>query len=169
MQIHYNLQSTAARPDHSVVEAQVDDAVLKAATAPVVSPGWLISPRSFRIPGTLASDAHTWAGDPRPFLRFLGSDVDLSQGFMIHSVLLHMHRLGQRGQVAILRASGKREVLLSIELAVQLAARLPARRAGAVQQRGPPGDPLRTGTAKRTITWARTRRTRCASASSVGL
>ena len=57
---------------------------------------------------------HSWAGDPRPFLRLLGSDLDLSQGFTIHSVLLHMHRLGQRGQVAIVRASGKREVLLSI-------------------------------------------------------
>ena len=57
---------------------------------------------------------HSWAGDPRPFLRFLGSDVDLSQGFTIHSVLLHMHRLGKRGQVALVRASGKREVLLSI-------------------------------------------------------
>jgi copper type II ascorbate-dependent monooxygenase-like protein len=58
---------------------------------------------------------HSWIGDPRPFLGFLGSDVDLSQGFMIHSVLLHMHRLGQGGQVAIVRASGKREVLLSIK------------------------------------------------------
>jgi hypothetical protein len=114
VQIHYNLRSTAPRPDNSIVELKVDDSVAKqAASAPVVNPGWLISPQSFRIPaGKRVS--HSWAGDPRPFLRFLGSDVDLSQGFMIHSVLLHMHRLGQRGQVAILRASGKREVLLSI-------------------------------------------------------
>ena len=115
VQIHYNLQSTAPRPDHSVVELKVDDSVAKkAATAPVVNPGWLISPRSFRIPAR-SLVKHSWAGDPRPFLRFLGSDVDLSQGFSIHSVLLHMHRLGQSGQVAILRASGKREVLLSIK------------------------------------------------------
>jgi mono/diheme cytochrome c family protein len=115
VQIHYNLQSTAPRPDHSVVELKVDDSVAKkAATAPVVNPGWLISPKSFRIPAR-SRVTHAWAGDPRPFLRFLGSDVDLSQGFMIHSVLLHMHRLGQRGQVAILRASGTREVLLSIK------------------------------------------------------
>ena len=115
VQIHYNLRSTAPRPDHSVVELKVDDSVVKqAATAPVVNPGWLISPRSFRIPAR-SRVTHSWAGDPRPFLRFLGSDVDLSQGFMIHSVLLHMHRQGQSGQVAILRASGKREVLLSIK------------------------------------------------------
>jgi hypothetical protein len=114
VQIHYNLESTTPRPDHSVVELKVDDAVAKrAASAPVVNPGWLISPRSFRIPAGKRV-THSWAGDPRPFLRLLGSDVDLSKGFMIHSVLLHMHRLGQRGQVAIVRASGKREVLLSI-------------------------------------------------------
>ena len=97
-----------------LVEVKVDDSVAKrAASAPVVNPGWLISPQSFRIPpGKRVT--HSWAGDPRPFLRFLGSDVDLSQGFTIHSVLLHMHRLGKRGQVAIVRASGKREVLLSI-------------------------------------------------------
>jgi hypothetical protein len=47
-------------------------------------------------------------------LQLLGSDVDLSQGFVIHSVLLHVHRLGQRGQVTLVRASGKRVVLLSI-------------------------------------------------------
>jgi mono/diheme cytochrome c family protein len=115
VQIHYNLRSIAPRPDHSVVELKVDDSVAKqAATAPVVNPGWLISPTSFRIPAS-SRVTHSWTGDPRPFLRFLGSDIDLSQGFMIHSVLLHMHRLGQRGQVAILRASGKREVLLSIK------------------------------------------------------
>jgi hypothetical protein len=114
VQIHYNLESTAPRPDHSVVELKVDDSVAKrAASAPVVNPGWLIAPQSFRIPpGKRVT--HSWAGDPRPFLRYLGSDVDLSQGFMIHSLLLHMHRLGKHGQVAILRASGKREVLLSI-------------------------------------------------------
>jgi hypothetical protein len=115
VQIHYNLQSTTPKPDHSVVELKLDDSVAKeAATAPVVNPGWLISPRSFRIPAR-SRVTHSWVGDPRPFLGFLGSDVDLSQGFMIHSVLLHMHRLGQGGQVAIVRASGKREVLLSIK------------------------------------------------------
>jgi hypothetical protein len=114
VQIHYNLASAAPRPDHSVVELKVDDSVAKrAASAPVVNPAWLISPQSFRIPARKRV-THSWAGDPRPFLRFLGSNADLSQGFTIHSVLLHMHRLGQRGQVAILRASGKREVLLSI-------------------------------------------------------
>jgi copper type II ascorbate-dependent monooxygenase-like protein len=114
VQIHYNLESTTPRPDHSIVELKVDDSVAKrAASAPVVNPGWLISPQSFRIPpGKRVT--HSWAGDPRPFLRFLGSDVDLSQGFTIHSVLLHMHRLGQKTRLTLVRASGKRQVLLSI-------------------------------------------------------
>jgi hypothetical protein len=115
VQIHYNLKSTTPRPDHSVVELKLDDSVAKeAATAPVVNPGWLISPATFRIPAGKRS-THSWAGDPRSFLHFLGSDVDLSQGFMIHSVLLHMHRLGRGGQVSLIRSSGKRVVLLSIK------------------------------------------------------
>jgi hypothetical protein len=57
---------------------------------------------------------HSWAGDPRPLLRLLGTDLDLRNGFVVHSVLLHMHQLGQRGQVALRRPSGRREVLLSI-------------------------------------------------------
>jgi Copper type II ascorbate-dependent monooxygenase, C-terminal domain/Copper type II ascorbate-dependent monooxygenase, N-terminal domain len=114
VQIHYNLESTAPRPDRSVVELKVDDSVAKrAASAPVVNPGWLISPQSFRIPAGKRT-THTWTGDPRPFLRLLGSDVDLSQGFTIHSVLLHMHRLGQKTRLVLVRASGKRQVLLSI-------------------------------------------------------
>jgi mono/diheme cytochrome c family protein len=114
VQIHYNLESTTPRPDHSVVELKVDDSVAKrAASAPVVNPGWLISPQSFRIPAGKRV-THSWAGDPRPFLRFLGSNVDLSQGFTIHSVLLHMHRLGQNARLTLVRASGKRQVLLSI-------------------------------------------------------
>ena len=114
VQIHYNLEATTPRPDRSVVQLKVDDSVAKrAATAPVVDPGWIISPRSFRVPAGRWS-THSWVGDPRPFLQLLGSDVDLSQGFVIHSVLLHMHRLGQRGQVTLVRASGKRVVLLSI-------------------------------------------------------
>ena len=114
VQIHYNLESTAPRPDSSIVQLKVDDTVAKrAASAPVVNPGWLISPRSFRIPAGKRT-THTWTGDPRPILQFLGSDVDLSQGFTIHSVLLHMHRLGQKTRLVLVRASGKRQVLLSI-------------------------------------------------------
>jgi len=114
VQIHYNLESTAPRPDRSVVALKVDDSVEKRGIyAPVVDLGWLISPQTFRIPAGKRV-THSWSGDPRPMLRLLGSDLHLQDGFVISSVLLHMHRLGQRGRVVLVRASGKREVLLSI-------------------------------------------------------
>ena len=166
VQIHYNLESTTPRPDHSVVELKVDDSVAKrAASAPVVNPGWLISPQSFRIPAGKRV-THSWAGDPRPFLRFLSSDVDLSQGFTIHSVLLHMHRLGRRGQVAIVRASGKREVLLSISRtstgSVTTGLQCRCGSTTATGSRSAASTGTRLGAPSR---GARTRPTRCASAS----
>jgi hypothetical protein len=115
VQIHYNLDATAPRPDRSVVLLKVDDSVEKrGAFAPIVDLSWLVSPQTFRIPSGRQRVLHSWSGDPRPLLRLLGADLDLQDGFVAHSVLLHMHRLGQRGQVTLVRASGKREVLLSI-------------------------------------------------------
>jgi mono/diheme cytochrome c family protein len=115
VQIHYNLDATSPRPDRSVVVLKLDDSVEKrAAFAPIVNLGWLISPQSFRIPAGSKRVTHSFAGDPRPTLELLGTDLDLANGFVVHSVLLHMHRLGKRGQVALVRSSGRREVLLSI-------------------------------------------------------
>jgi mono/diheme cytochrome c family protein len=115
VQVHYNLEATAPRADHSVVVLKVDDAVAKRGVfAPVVNLGWLISPQSFRIPAGRKRIVHSWSGDPRPALQLLGADLDLRNGFVVHSALLHMHRLGERGQLALVRSSGRREVLLSI-------------------------------------------------------
>ena len=115
VQIHYNLEATTPRPDRSVVVLKLDDAVEKRGTfAPVVNLGWLISPESFRIPAGSPRVTHTFAGDPRDAMRLLGTELDLRNGFVVHSALLHMHRLGKRGQIALVRANGRREVLLSI-------------------------------------------------------
>jgi mono/diheme cytochrome c family protein len=115
VQIHYNLEATAPRPDRSVVVLKLDDVVdRRGAFAPVVNLGWLIAPQSFRIPAGSRRVPHSWTGDPRPALELLGTNLDLRNGFVVHSALLHMHRLGKRAQLTLVRASGRREVLLSI-------------------------------------------------------
>ncbi|HYZ20135.1 MAG TPA: hypothetical protein VE615_11365 [Gaiellaceae bacterium] len=115
VQIHYNLESTAPKPDRSVVVLKLDDSVeRRGAYAPIVDLSWLVQPQTFRIPAARKRVLHSWTGDPRPLLQLLGTDIDLRNGFVVHSVLLHMHRLGHRGQVALVRAAGRREVLLSI-------------------------------------------------------
>jgi Copper type II ascorbate-dependent monooxygenase, C-terminal domain/Copper type II ascorbate-dependent monooxygenase, N-terminal domain len=115
VQIHYNLESTTPRPDRTTVVLKLDDVVQKrGGFAPVVDLGWLISPQSFRVPAGKRRVTHTFSGDPRLALDVIGTKLDLRNGFVVHSALLHMHRLGKRGQIALVRRSGRREVLLSI-------------------------------------------------------
>jgi hypothetical protein len=115
MQIHYNLEAVrTVRPDRSVVELKLDDAVQRRAVyAPLVDAGWILSPRSFRIPARRNRIPHSFVADPRELFR-ITSGMDFSRGFVIHSLLLHMHRLGKNGSVTLERASGARETLLSI-------------------------------------------------------
>ena len=113
--MHYNLANAAPRPDRSVAELSLADAVdRRALYVPVVNPLWLLDPASFRVPAGARRVTHTFSADPRPFVRFLVPDLDTSRGLAVHNVLLHMHRLGRRGQVAVDRADGRREVFLTV-------------------------------------------------------
>jgi Copper type II ascorbate-dependent monooxygenase, C-terminal domain len=115
MQIHYNLEAVdAVRPDRSVVELKLDETVERRAVyAPLVDAGWILSPRSFRIPARRNRIPHSFVADPRELFR-ITSGMDFSRGFVIHSLLLHMHRLGRNGSVTLERAAGGREVLLRL-------------------------------------------------------
>jgi hypothetical protein len=115
LQVHYNLQSAdRVRPDRSVVELKLDDAVERRAVyAPFVDAGWILSRRRFTIPARRNRITHSFTGDPRELFRILGGGIDYSRGFTIHSVLLHMHRLGDRTSLRVVRAGGG-ETLLSI-------------------------------------------------------
>jgi hypothetical protein len=115
LQVHYNLQSVdRARPDRSTVELKLDPSVERRAVyAPFVDVGWLLAPRSFAIPAGRKRVTHTVLGEPRELIRILAG-MDFPNGFTIHSVLPHMHRLGRETRVTVQRASGEREVLVSI-------------------------------------------------------
>ena len=52
--------------------------------------------------------------DPSQLFGLFAGDMDFSRGFVVHSVLHHMHRLGNRGRVTLVRRSGEREVLLGV-------------------------------------------------------
>ena len=115
LQIHYNLDHTKPRPDRSILELKLDDAVEKRGVyLPVVNAGWVLSPSTMAIPAGRRRVVHSWSGDPRPLLAFFASDLDLSRSFAIHSVMHHMHELGERGVIAVAHANGRRSVLLSI-------------------------------------------------------
>jgi hypothetical protein len=115
LQVHYNLDHVPApRPDRSIVELKLDSTVARRGLyVPIVDVNWLISRQSFTIPAGEKRIVHSTAFDPR-FARAFVGDLDVSRGFLVHSALHHMHRLGERGRIAIERAGGGRDVLLSI-------------------------------------------------------
>jgi hypothetical protein len=115
LQVHYNLDHVRPAPDRSVVELQLADTVAKRGSyLPLVDFRWLVARQTFRIPAGRKRIVHTVTLDPRFFLPAVGARIDVSRGFTIHSVLHHMHLLGKRGDVALVRANGRRVRLLSI-------------------------------------------------------
>ncbi len=114
MQVHYNVTSTAPRPDRSTVRLSLAPSVERRAVyLPVVDLGWVLSPQTFRLPARRRGIVHTFTGDPTPVVRYLGG-FDPARGFTMHSAALHMHRLGRTARLVLQRASGRRELLLEI-------------------------------------------------------
>jgi mono/diheme cytochrome c family protein len=115
LQVHYNLEGVrSVRPDRSLVELKLEDEVERRAVyAPFVDAGWILSRQRFTIPARRRA-SHQFTGDPRELFRILaGGGIDFGRGFTIHSVLLHMHRLGHRTSLRVV--SGRRsQTLLSI-------------------------------------------------------
>jgi len=117
LQFHYNLEHMHGMPmpDRSTLEFEVADSVeRRAAMLPVVNVGWLLAPASFAIPPTGKPVVHSWSGDPTAFMRFLGDDIDTSNGLSVEGAILHMHRLGVGGTVTLEHASAATETLLRV-------------------------------------------------------
>jgi mono/diheme cytochrome c family protein len=115
LQAHYNLEQAAPRADRSEVELSVAKAVERPGLyVPLVNPLWVLEPESFSIPAGKNGVRHEFEVDPSPYAAFLAPSVDLTEGFEIHRVALHMHRLGVSGEVAIERTGGQTDVLLEI-------------------------------------------------------
>lgn len=112
LQVHYNTAGGTLE-DQTAIELMTEEAVERRAQfAPVLDGTWPIS--GMEIPaGEVVT--HEVQLDPRAFFSLLSGDaIDLSAGFDIHSVLLHMHKLGQHGIVSLERADGTAEVLLEV-------------------------------------------------------
>jgi hypothetical protein len=115
LQVHYNLESVRRpAPDRSTVELKLDDQVAKRAIyVPLVDFRWIVSPRTFLIPAGRRRVAHTYSADPREIVPLFDPDLDTSRGLVAYSALLHMHRLGRSGNIAV-EGTGRRSVLLRI-------------------------------------------------------
>ncbi|MCB9688589.1 MAG: monooxygenase [Alphaproteobacteria bacterium] len=114
LQVHYHLVPGAGT-DRTTVDVMVEPDVERVgAYAPWLDASWPIG--GMVIPPHSDAVSHVADGDPLPFFDLLlGDAIDLSGGFDIHSVMMHMHTLGAGGSVAVRHQDGTREELLHIE------------------------------------------------------
>jgi mono/diheme cytochrome c family protein len=111
VQQHYNTLFTSDRAeDQSALQFMVEDEVPNPATA-----SWLVNPR-WMNPMTRES-MFIAADDPDATVNVLapGMAVGRQENFEIYWADLHMHTLGSRGELAVVRADGTRECLLRVD------------------------------------------------------
>ncbi|MEQ1501735.1 MAG: hypothetical protein ABMB14_05865 [Myxococcota bacterium] len=130
LQMHYNTLSADGNPDQSTLDLMTTTDVERiGAFAPWLDAGWTFG--NMEIPPD-AAVTHTAKGDPLPFFDLLLDDIDLSNGFLIHAAMLHMHNVGTGGLIRLDRADGTAETLLDVpawdfdwQLTYQLAEPIP--------------------------------------------
>jgi hypothetical protein len=112
LQIHYNT-ATSTGSDQTAIEFKLDDTVdAHAAYAPWLNNLWPLGQMTIAA-GAEGTDFIA-EGDPRAFFEFLNPNMELDNGFRIHSSMLHMHRLGASGSVSLIHEDGSEDPLLVI-------------------------------------------------------
>lgn len=113
LQLHYNTATNTDSDQTAMALMTEKNVANRAQFAPVLDATWPISGMEIPAGTTVTHDVQL---DPRGFFSLLSGDaLDLDDGFSVHAILLHMHRLGQHGWVSIERADGSSEVLLEVE------------------------------------------------------
>lgn len=107
LNVHYELSAGPA-PDQTKLRMRLDDQVeTKLEGLAVMNPAWLAG-KTMMIPAGDSDVQFGYAYDPATWFNF-------GQKLKIHNVSLHMHELGSRGSLAILRADGSVDCLLHID------------------------------------------------------
>lgn len=113
LQVHYNTLSGDTRPDQTTLQFSVEDTVARPLSyAPFLNAGWTLG--TMDIPANQKDIEHRYVADPRGLLE-LFVDLDLSNGFEIHAVMFHMHKLGDSGRFSLLKPGQTAQTLLDIE------------------------------------------------------
>lgn len=114
LQMHYYIPPTLEdKSDQTSLDFSLSTEVESpAAYAPFLNALWPTA--GLDIPAGDDNVIHTAQGDPRSFFNLLNPSLDLDQGFTIHSMMMHMHRLGKSGKLMLLKADGTEEMLIDI-------------------------------------------------------
>jgi hypothetical protein len=116
LQMHYNTASTAARPDLSSVELQVDDTVAtRAAVVKFANPSW-VTQKTMNIKAGDADSVQSFAFGVSPYMsRITGGVLADGAPFTIRSAALHMHSRGVKGTLSVVHPDGTRDCALEID------------------------------------------------------
>jgi mono/diheme cytochrome c family protein len=113
LQMHYSLANGNVPADLTTIDMKIDKTVDKmAAFAPWLDPAWVDG--GMPIPAGEKDVMHERTGDPRGFFKLFVADMDVAPGFVMHSVMLHMHRLGKSATVRMKTVDGTEKTLLSV-------------------------------------------------------
>lgn len=113
LQMHYALGAGAVPADLTTLDLKIDKKVDKlAAFAPWLDVSWTAG--NMMIPAGEKDVVYSKSGDPRGFFKSFVADMNISDGFVLHAVMGHMHKRGKSETVKVTTADGKETTVLSI-------------------------------------------------------
>lgn len=104
LNMHYNLLDTSSDSDQTTLQFMLGNSGSIGIPVPILDPGWLVG--EFKIA----------AGDPDAVFSFKWEPTQFTGGLSltVHSVAVHMHVLGERAKIEVVKEDGTRDCLLDI-------------------------------------------------------
>ncbi|KFE64416.1 hypothetical protein [Hyalangium minutum] len=115
LQVHYNTHSAAPSPDRSSLQFKLDERVDTPAYMLLwTDASWVLN-KTMDIPAGQADVMHRWTSEPSSVLEAVTRGaVPNGEPLTLHTAALHMHTLGTRARLEVLRQAGGTECLLDI-------------------------------------------------------
>ncbi|MEZ4384634.1 MAG: hypothetical protein R3A79_25115 [Nannocystaceae bacterium] len=118
MQIHYNTAVSAPIADSTSIEMTVAEAVERPLlNQAILDPGWVFGTEPMEIPAGDPDVTHSVEVDlsAAPWSDLL-SEIGIAEGedVLVHAAGLHMHQLGVRSELRLLRAGAEEECMVKI-------------------------------------------------------
>jgi hypothetical protein len=118
LQVHYNTAATGAIADQSAIELSLADEVERPlVNQPVLNPGWVIGYDPMTIPAgapNVTHDAEIDLRSPLWAIQIAETGVKADEDLLLHGLALHMHQLGVRAKLTVIRDSADSECVLDI-------------------------------------------------------
>lgn len=118
IQVHYNTSVSAPIADASSIELSLADQVERPlVNQPATNPGWVLGFEPMTIPAGEAEVTHMTELDlhASPWSGFLAeTGVSAGEDLLLHTAALHMHQLGVRAKLTLIRAESDQECMLEI-------------------------------------------------------